>query len=205
MWLIKKLKDLWSWINFIWHIVGWFGLAAVATGLGVTVLSAVGAVIKGLPWPFVLMAAFCTLVATAYLAVFPAIYKALRAVAESAERDATKSLPKRIPPHYEAWKHVEKFTLAQAAYLWENLDPNTEDEPTEVPAWVAAFCSAIQEGKLQFEPKLITQIHTNSRARDQTIASQKAHPDSTTEVTRASLVNFARKNSYKPKFLEGDL
>jgi hypothetical protein len=68
MWqVVKKAKDLFSWFTFVWHIVGWLGLAAIVSGLAVTFVGAVGAVLKGLPWPFVLMAAYCTLVGMAYL------------------------------------------------------------------------------------------------------------------------------------------
>jgi uncharacterized membrane protein len=67
----KRIKDIYSWFGFVSTILGALGLTAIISGIGVTVIGVVGAVIKGLPWPFVLMAAYCTMVGMAYLAALP--------------------------------------------------------------------------------------------------------------------------------------
>jgi hypothetical protein len=153
MWrLLKKAKDLFSWFSFVWHIVGWLGLAAIVSGTAVTVVGVVGAVIKGLPWPFVLMAAYCTFVGMAYLAALPVFVKAL---GQQNIGTLGKIKPK-IAPHYEAWKHVDQFTVREAAFLWTEREPNSGGSYTDVDAWVEAFCSSISNRKIDFIPSRIT-------------------------------------------------
>jgi hypothetical protein len=81
----KKAKDIFSWFSFVWHILGWLGLTAIVSGVAVAAIGVVGAVIKGVPWPLVLMAAYCTIVGMAYLAAFPIFVRALGSMGESNE------------------------------------------------------------------------------------------------------------------------
>jgi hypothetical protein len=119
MWgLVTKAKNLYGWFKFIWAIVwgalGWFGLTSVISGLTVTAIGVIGAFFRALPWPFVLMAGYCTMVGMVYLSMAPLAFKVLIAA-----RDSTKTNPAEpsapikpakqlIAPHYEAWKHVMK-------------------------------------------------------------------------------------------------
>jgi hypothetical protein len=50
-WIFKKAKDFWSWINFIWHILGWLGGTSLISGLAVMAIGVAGAMIKDFPWP----------------------------------------------------------------------------------------------------------------------------------------------------------
>jgi hypothetical protein len=192
---VKKAKDIYSWFGFISNILGWLGLLAIVSGTAATIAGVAGAMIKGLPWPFVLMAAYCTLVGMAYLAALPIFIKALWPV-ETA--DARR--PQRVPPHYEAWKHVEKFTVYEAAYLWNDLEPNAKGNYTEVNAWVDAFCGAIRDGKLKFLPKIGSDFQ---RQRIEIANYQRGNADSSTVKSRDHLIEFAKNNNYHRKFLEG--
>jgi hypothetical protein len=185
LWIIKKVKDFWSWISFFGHIVGWLGLASVFSGVMVAAIGIVGAIIKGLPWPFVLMAGYCTLVGVVYLAMAPIAFQILIAVSRTNQ-------PRFIRPNYEAWKHVEKFTLSEASQLWNELEPDVPGNYTsEVKAWIKAFCAAIRKGELGF----IATGNFNEMG-------EKANPDGNTQVSRRDLTDFAIRNNYKRNFLD---
>jgi hypothetical protein len=189
-WIVKKVKDCWSWINFIWHVLGWLGGASLISGLAVTAIGVAGAMIKDLPWPIVIMAAYCTLVGVVYLSMAPMAFKALSAALQPKD-NAGANQRILIRPHYEAWKHVEKFTLVEASYLWNDLEPKAKGNyTTEVQAWIDAFCAAIRTGELNFMPNDPDYIRF-----------EKADPRHDTKVSRDDLSAFAMKNNYKPKFL----
>jgi hypothetical protein len=194
---IKRAKDLWTWVNFIWHIVGWFGLTTAVSGIGVTIIGVVGAMIKGLPWPFVLMAAYCTLVGVAYLVALSIFIPRLQNGSVAPSKSAKRA---PVRPHYEAWKHVERFTLSDAAYLWNDLEPHSDGTYTEVNAWIDAFCGEIRKGALEFIPNVSSEYYGSRR--DEIIEYQRANPDSETKVGRNHLVDFAQKYNYHIKFLE---
>jgi hypothetical protein len=192
-WIVKKAKDFWSWISFIWHILGWLGGASLISGLAVTVIGVAGAMIKDLPWPIVIMAGYCTLVGVVYLSMAPMAFKALSAALQPKDNaGANQRILTR--PHYEAWKHVEKFTLVEAAYLWNDLEPKAKGNyTTQVQAWIDAFCAAIRTGELNF-----ISVKPNDPGY---MRLEKADPRPDTKVSRADLSDFAMKNDYKPKFL----
>jgi hypothetical protein len=150
---IKKAKEFWSWLNFIWQILGWLGIASLVSGMGITAIGIAGAVIKGLPWPIILMAGYCTLVGVVYLAMAPLAFKALSAALQKNDNSSANQ-SKVIRPHYDAWRHVEKFTLRQAAYLWVDLEPKASGQATtKVQVWIEAFRAAIRQGNLKYIPK----------------------------------------------------
>jgi len=188
VWIFKKAKDFWSWINFIWHILGWTGLAPIVSGVAVMAVGVVGAMIKGLPWPIILMAAYCTLVGVVYLSMAPLAFKVLNAARQKVNGYERKT------PNYEAWKYVDKFTLVEASYLWNNLDPCSAGNYTsDVKTWVIAFREAITAGKLEFIP--------SSPESFDAITYEKEHPDDRTHVSRSHLAAFAIKNNYKREFI----
>src|ERR1700677_4593854 len=111
---LKKVKDVYSWYSFVSGIAGLTGLSLIVSPMIALVIGVVGAAIKGVPWPITLMAGFCTLVAVLYLIALPIFIR-------SATRSASPNIadePAR--PHWDAWKHVEKFTVRKAAYLLMN-------------------------------------------------------------------------------------
>jgi hypothetical protein len=196
----KRAKDIYSWFSFVSSILGALGLTAVISGIVVTVAGVVGSVMKGLPWPFVLMAAYCTLVGMAYLAALPFFIKAIVGLAPIPEGALSVKKREIVRPHYEAWKHLEKFTLREAAYLWIDLEPLAEKNNTEAAAWVEAFCGLIRSDKLAFIPQ--TRGSSMGRIDSGALRYQRDNPDSNTEVRREALIEFARTNDYKPKFLD---
>jgi hypothetical protein len=149
--------------------------------------------IKDIPWPIVLMVGYCTLVGVVYLSMAPMAFKVLSAALQlKDDTDTNQGILTR--PHYEAWKHVEKFTLSEAAYLWNDLEPHAKGNyTTEVKAWIKAFCAAIRKGELKFIAK--------KPNRPDLIRYEKADPGNDTEVNRNDLYDFAVKNNYIPKFL----
>jgi hypothetical protein len=203
MWwkLVKKAKELWSWINFIGHIVGWLGLGAIFSGIGFTGAGIVGAVMKGLPWPLVLMDSYCTLVGTAYLAALPILVRALKNIDNSTSSGAIRTKQEPVRPYYEAWKHVEKFTVRQAAYLWVEMEPRAEERSTEVDAWIGAFCEAVRTGKIEFIYRG-SEFNEGSYIDRAEKSSRKERPSQYAEVSRSELIRFARSNDCHPKFLE---
>jgi hypothetical protein len=185
--LFKKAKELWDWIGLIWQVVVLLGLS----GLVVTVGSAVAAILKGLPWPLALMGAFCTLVATVYLALLPF---AVRAYRELTALKVASSAGAALPVAYEAWRHVDNFTLREAAHLWIEREPTPGNATPEVDAWGNAFAAAIRKGELTF-------IHKRNPKTAQEIIDEKYSADLSTEVSRGDLIAFAEKHGYKPRFL----
>jgi hypothetical protein len=91
-------------------------------------------------------------------------------------------------------EHVEKFTLSEASYFWNDLEPHAKGNyTTEVKARVEAFCAAIRKGELKFIPR--------NPNRFDAIKYEMANPGHDTEVSRNDLYNFAIENNYNPKFL----
>jgi hypothetical protein len=90
--------------------------------------------------------------------------------------------------------------VLEAAYLWNDLEPNAGGRNTQVSAWVDAFCGAIREGKVVFIPRVNAEYQ--GRRRDDMIQYQQDNPDSSTQVAKTHLLDFAKKNNYHPKFLE---
>lgn len=207
---LKKAKDLFSWYSFGSNVLGIFGLTGAVSGVAAIVAGVVGGVIKALPWPFVLMAAYCTFVGLAYVAVLPiivgSIRKATDALSASASAAAAPMPAKKEPvrPFYEAWRHVEKFTVREAAYLWADIEPTSKVGSLEANAWIDALCGAIRTDKLQFIPKN-EGLGFGDATRALGIALQKKNVDMSTEINRKDLIGFARKNGYKPNFLKDEL
>jgi hypothetical protein len=99
------------------------------------------------------------------------------------------------PPDYTAWRHVDRLTLRDAAFLWRDLSPALA-MPSNVKAWYAALASAITRGELFFEPH-----YTGHMNRADERDAQKRNPQLDTIVTRTALQTFAKKYGYDPEFL----
>jgi hypothetical protein len=196
-----KAKNTYGWVKFVADIIsaiGGGGLITAAVGLMVTIISIIGALLRALPWPFVLMAGFCTLVGVVYLAMASLAFKVLLAAKRASEEGTPGSKPAQQPiaPHYDAWKHVDRFTIKDAAFLWNDLEPNVRANfSSKVSAWIEAFQNAVRRGEIK-----IVSRHSNPRL----IESEKANADSATTITRQSLLSFANKNGHNPTFLSKD-
>jgi hypothetical protein len=125
---------------------------------------------------------YCTLVGVVYWSMAPMAFKALSAALQPKD-NAGANQRILIRPHYEAWKHVEKFTLVEASYLWNDLEPKAKGNyTTEVQAWIDAFCAAIRTGELNF---------ISEKPNDPGyIRLERAAPDQATKVSRADLSDF---------------
>lgn len=164
---IRKAKELYSWFSFAAGIVTLAG-----AGLAVTVGGTVWLVKVGIPLPLALMAGYCTLVGTVYLAIAPVAFRGL--VKRSGTGPATQKLP---TVNYQAWGHVGRFTINQAAHLWCDIDPESIDN-NDTRAWARALASAVQKGELK-----------------------SLSVSGTPVFTRAALKDFAKLHGYDPRFL----
>ena len=146
--IIKKAKELFDWYSFGSAIVGAILLTGVFSGVSAFVTGVVGAVVKGVPWPLVLMAGFSTLLAIACLAITPLLIRAAMPAMQSVSEP--NNAPQPITPNWDAWKHVEKFTVRNAACLLENLEPTIYLRDPKIDPWIHALCAAIRKGELDF-------------------------------------------------------
>lgn len=182
---MRLFKETVEWGNVIWHVLGWFGLTSLITGLVVAIGGAVWAVLIGVPFPIAVMAGFCTFVGAIYLTIAPIAYRVL---AKAPAAQARKS----EPPNYAAVRLQHEYELGPASRLWCDVDPN--ETPTyDSKAWLETFQSAIKTGKLEFVPK---DTYPASR-----IDSERNNPDRNTVVTRDALKKYAKSINQNPKFL----
>jgi hypothetical protein len=98
-------------------------------------------------------------------------------------------------PDYEAWRHVDRLTLREAAFLWCDVTPGPS-MPLNVHAWFNAFSSAIQRGELPFEHQPRAHVHAETERQ-----LEKRNPMLSTVVTRTALKRFAKANDHHPMFL----
>jgi hypothetical protein len=169
--IARWAREAVAWGVALWHVLGWLGLASLVSGLAISVGGVVWAVITGIPIPIAIMAGYCTFVGAVYLTMAPAAFRLL------AKNPTTGAAHKDEPPNYEAWKHVDKFTLPTAAHLWCDIDPDAGDT-YDTRAWARAFASAVQRGELK------------------TISVSGG-----IVVTRAALKDFAKLHKYDKRFL----
>ena len=112
-----------------------------------------------------------------------------------AELEAALSGYQKPPPDYEAWRHVDRLTLREAAFLWCDLSPGLS-MPPNVHAWFNAFSSAIQRGELPFEHQPRAHVHAETERQ-----LEKRNPTLSTVVMRTALQRFAKANDHYPIFL----
>ncbi len=160
--------------------VGAVALAAVASAAG-----AVWAVRVGVSYPIAIMVSYCTLAttvcATLLLAMLP-------------RRETKQAQPaETVPLVSEAWKHVNTFSVSDAARLWCDVEPGAA-ATQDIIAWARLLLDAISSGELECvreEPK-------GNLARS--YPSDK--PYWSTKVTRDALQAWARTRGFSPGFLQ---
>lgn len=185
MGVLRWIKGAISWGNAVWHVLGWFGLVPLVTGLAVAVGGAVWAIVIGVPLPIAIMAGFCALVGAVYLAMAPLAFKVLtKPQASNPEPDLA----------YDAWRLVPQMAVRDAAYLWVDIEPdNTNFVPPKVSAWIRALTIAIRDGELEF---VLQPTEVAGKAEQ-----QKRNADWSTFVTRTALQEYCKNKNLHPRFL----
>src|ERR1700684_2606934 len=124
------------------------------------------AVIIGAPWLTLSLAifvlgvtwAFSTLMNKSAMASKNATIESLKTQVEDfKEKLKNVAAPKEesTEPNYAAWRHVEKFTIFQASYLWAGRQPKGGSLHPDALAWEEALCAGVRTGKLGFLPKTL--------------------------------------------------
>lgn len=166
--------------------IGPFGLGAATVGTIISVSGAIWAVRLGVTYPIAIMAGYCTLAASVCLAFVPSMLS--RYETKSHQPVAT------TPSVSEAWKHVNTFSVSDAARLWCDVEPGAT-VTQDVIAWARLLLEAIASGELAC-------VRNNDQSNRLTsYASDKPHWS--TEVTREALQTWARARGFEPRFLQG--
>jgi hypothetical protein len=160
-----------------------FGVAAMIT-------SATGVFWTALPFAIAGLVIF----AWNFFSTPPRLDANLRA--KISELEAALANFKKPPPDYRAWRHVDKLTLRQAAFLWCDLEPITPGWPPQ--GWLTALIAAVKKGELEFVPKIDPY---QPGGEDRQRINQMENASGGTLVTRSALQQFAKKHGYDPAFL----
>jgi hypothetical protein len=184
--VIRWSKEAVEWAVAIWHILGWLGFASIISGLAISVGGGVWAVIIGVPLPIAIMAGYCTFIGAVFLTMSPMAFRSLTNIRQAAPKTKIEPLT------YEAWRHVDQFTISAAARLWSDIDPN-EADTVKTAAWQNAFIAAIKKGEMGIVPKGFGHAAEEYECN---------HADWATNVTREELKKFAKKYGYAPRFLD---
>jgi hypothetical protein len=176
---IKQLKEFWDWLELAWRVACALGFAGFVVSVG----STIWALVRGLPGPFISMGAFCTLVAAIYFAMAPLIYRALK------QQEA--STPRPTPElDYKPIRLQHQYSLGQVSRLWVGSSTGNSYATVESKIWYATLVSAIQQGKLKFEPG------NRDRAK-----YERQNPDANTVLSRVALKDYAQSIGENPPFL----
>jgi hypothetical protein len=128
--------------------VGTIVAADVHLGLAAMITSAVGYLWIAVPVAFAAIILFVW----GFLQTTASLYADLGNTSRTtiSELEAALAQYQKPAPDYEAWRHVDRLTLREAAFLWCDLSPGPS-MPPNVQAWFNALSSAIQRGELPFE------------------------------------------------------
>jgi hypothetical protein len=144
------------------------------------------------------MAAVSTLIAVACLAATPLI---IRAAIQSITPVTANKFRQKITPHWDAWKHVEKFTVRDAAYLLENLEPSIHSRDPKIQARINGLCAAIRTGELNPFKNLEEASLPFGDLMGPEIMRQRAQASWQTVIPKAALMDFAKRNNIDLKYL----
>jgi hypothetical protein len=192
--LVARVRSLVDWAGTIWSVIGWLGGTAWITGVGIAVLGAIWAVVKGVPVPIAIMAGYCTFVGAVVLTLAPLAYRALsRIAAFPVPHDA--AAPQQ--PNAAVWQHVPNFNLYQAACLLAEVTPayNSWKMEGDAQAWFETLIAEIRAKEMTHIPTIYDKKHT---------LSDGYHPNQETTVSRAELQHFAQRHRIRPRFLFPD-
>ena len=173
--------------------VGTIILAGVHLGPGATFASVSGYLWIIAPIAFAALVLFIWGALQTTAELYAELYTTSRT--RTTELEAALAEYQKPPPDYEAWRHVDRLTLREAAFLWCDLSPGPS-MPPNVHAWFNAFSSAIQRGELPFEHQPRAHVHAETERQ-----LEKRNPTLSTVVMRAALQRFAKANDHYPIFL----
>jgi len=182
--LLRRLKEFYSWYSFAVGVSALF-----VTGFGLAVGGAVWLIRAGIPIPLALMAGYCTLVGAVYLAMAPVAFRALRQTVSSRPAQKTVAAPKI---NYTAIRLQHQYTLLAASQLCVGLSPTSSTTNHDSNSWCETFSSAVQQGKLRFEPRW---------TESDMIKYERANPSVETIVRRDELKRYAASIGQDPIFL----
>jgi hypothetical protein len=173
--------------------VGAIVAAGVHLGLAAMFASAVGYLWIAAPAVFAAIVLFVW----GFVQTTAELYEELSTTSQTkiSELEAALARHQQPPPDYEAWRHVDRLTLREAAFLWCDLSPGPS-MPPKVQAWFNAFSSAIQRGELPFEHQPRPHSHAETERQ-----LEKRNPTLNTVVMRTALKRFAKANDHRPTFL----
>jgi hypothetical protein len=199
--IVKWAKDFNSWYSFgsnIVKLIVWIGLLS---GGGGFVVGVPAAIIKGVPWPITLMASLSMLISVGCLVATPLIIR----VAIQATRPLSEpnKAPEPIRPHWDAWKIVDRFTVYEAACLFVNLEPSTHQGDPRIEPWMNALRAAIRKGDLEFilDKSQLDTYNLDYDWKSSLTKIQREEASSTTEIQKAALIDFAKRNNIDLKYL----
>jgi hypothetical protein len=114
-----------------------------------------------------------------------------------AQLETALAASKSPAPDYKALRHVNRFSLRDAAFLFCDLRPVSK-MPGQVQDWYSALESSVRQGDLVIEPK-DTGMGYLSKSDARQIERQRPQLD--TVVLRVALVDFAKRHGHDPVFL----
>lgn len=183
---LGKIRALIDRISTISTVIGWLGLTTSVSGAAGAVGAAVWAVVTGVPIPIVVMAAFCTITAAAYLALIPMAYRALL---------RAQDIPIGNRPDPQVWRILPQFTLWQAACLLADVEPTIGfiNVPSSANGYSHALSIEINSGRM----KRIEMHYDHLQVRDGTYVA-----DINTVISKDDLKKFALERDIKRAFLD---
>jgi hypothetical protein len=161
-------------------------VGAFVLGTTVSVLGAAWAIWLGVAYPIAIMAGYCTLVATICAAF-------LLSMLPKHETKREERLVSTRPSVSEAWKHVNTFSVSDAARLWCEVEPGAT-VTQDIIAWGRLLLDAISNGELA--------CVRNEAQSGRPVSYPSDKPHWSTEVTRDALQAWARKRGFEPGFLQ---
>jgi hypothetical protein len=163
-------------IPWIEPVIEYFDWKKQITAAGFTVVIAVGAVVKDLPWPIIVAITLMVLVHTMYFLAFPAFLKLVHTGVKAR-------------PDNNIWKHKRQFYLFEAACLLADAEPiaNLSKMDGDSRAWYSGLCEAVRLKQIGSTPARFP--------------NGRSEPNAHTEVTAENLKAFCEARERKPEFL----
>jgi hypothetical protein len=87
--------------------------------------------------------------------------------------------------------------------LLDNLEPSIHQGDLKVRPWIGALCAAIRTGELTFilNKAEVDTYHLQIDWESSLTKQQRENPDADTEIPKAALMDFAKRNKIDLKYL----
>jgi hypothetical protein len=178
------LQDVFIGLSRIQSTIGLSGIVVLSSGILVTLICTVWAIVAGVPHALAIMAGYCTLVGSVCLCAALLIIQNL-----SGKKNQTSTKPQ---PNYTAWSLVTKLRVSDASRLWCEIEPGCPASQ-ECIAWAQAILDAIRRGELP----VCERAGINRPRAEQ----ERANPGWHTEIEREALKVWAQSHGHAPTFL----